>query len=150
MSYPTLEQRIVLADAKIAQWEKLITEREELVKKAQQIVVDRQAALEATKEKLVKAKNYKEHLIEMQNRPARQPKVSKTSQYKKLDELLAAKGKTLEELLSELEQSFCRWSGGIFLFCQHVVFELTHRTIHFILPVRLSIKRPKPPTPCSL
>ena len=101
MAYPTLEQRIVLADAKIAQWEKLITEREELVKKAQQIVADRQAALEATKEKL--AKNYKEHLIEMQNRPAKQPKVSKTSQYKKLDELLAAKGKTLEELLSELE-----------------------------------------------
>lgn len=103
MAYPTLEQRIVLADEKIAQWEKLIAEREELVKKAQQIVVDRQAALEATKEKLVKAKNYKEHLIEMQNRPAKQPKVSKTSQYKKLDELLAAKGKTLEELLSELE-----------------------------------------------
>ena len=103
MAYPTLEQRIVLADAKIAQWEKLIAEREELVKKAQQIVVDRQAALEATKEKLVKAQNYKEHLIEMQNRPATQPKVSKTSQYKKLDELLAAKGKTLEELLSELE-----------------------------------------------
>lgn len=103
MAYPTLEQRIALADTKIAQWEKLITEREELVKKAQQIVADRQTALEATKEKLTKAQNYKQHLIEMRNRPAKQPKVSKTSQYKKLDELLAAKGKTLEELLSELE-----------------------------------------------
>lgn len=37
MAYPTLEQRIVLADAKIAQWEKLITEREELVKKANKL-----------------------------------------------------------------------------------------------------------------
>lgn len=93
MSYPTLEQRIVLADAKIAQWEKLITEREELVKKAQQIVVDRQAALEATKEKLIKAQNYKQHLVEMQNRPAKQPKVSKTSQYKKLGDCLQPRGK---------------------------------------------------------
>lgn len=122
---------------------KLITEREELVKKAQQIVTDRQAALETTKEKLAKAQNYKNHLIEMQTCPAKQHKVSRTSQYKK--ELLAAKG-----IVKRIGIIFLPLVRRHFLFCQRVVFELTHRTIHFVLPVRLSIKRPKPPTPCSL
>ena len=93
MAYPTLEQRIVLADAKIAQWEKLIAEREELVKKAQQIVVDRQAALEATKEKLTKAQNYKEHLIEMQNRPAKSPRFPRLPSIRSLTNCLQPRGK---------------------------------------------------------
>ena len=117
--YPTFDERIAMADAKIKQLEELIQSRAQLIAETEAKLNERKA--------LEKAKAKKEHLIELKNRPekpvrpkgdpaevkarrqeaaakAREARKAKKAQMEALMEKLAQSGKTIEELMAELEK----------------------------------------------
>ena len=117
--YPTFDERIAMADAKIKQLEELIQSRAQLIAETEAKLNEREA--------LEKAKAKKEHLIELKNRPekpvrpkgdpaevkarrqeaaakAREARKAKKAQMEALMEKLAQSGKTIEELMAELEK----------------------------------------------
>ena len=67
--YPTFDERIAMADAKIKQLEELIQSRAQLIAETEAKLNERKAALTKNQEALEKAKAKKEHLIELKNRP---------------------------------------------------------------------------------
>ena len=125
--YPTFDERIAMVDAKIKQLEELIQSRAQLIAETEAKLNERKAALTKNQEALEKAKAKKEHLIELKNRPekpvrpkgdpaevkarrqeaaakAREARKAKKAQMEALMEKLAQSGKTIEELMAELEK----------------------------------------------
>ena len=108
-AYPTLDERIAIADKKIESLTNLNNEREALVAKTEKKLEERKVALARSTEQLNKVLAHKEHLVEIKNRPATQPgrSAAKSEERKRAEELLSvmkAKGISMEELLAKLEQ----------------------------------------------
>ena len=108
-AYPTLDERIAIADKKIESLTNLNNEREALVAKTEKKLEERKVALARSTEQLNKVLAHKEHLVEIKNRPATQSgrSAAKSEERKRAEELLSvmkAKGISMEELLAKLEQ----------------------------------------------
>lgn len=108
-AYPTLDERIAIADKKVESLTKLNNEREVLVAKTEKKLEERKAALARSTEQLNKVLAHREHLLEIKNRPAAQKgrSTAKSEERKRAEELLSvmkAKGISMEELLAKLEQ----------------------------------------------
>lgn len=121
--YPTYEERIAAADQKIEQLQKLNASREELIAQTEAKLEERKEALAKSQAMLAK----REHLVALMNKPEKQPKpklspeeraahrreaLAKAREAKKaqkaqmevLMEKLAQSGKTIEELMAELDK----------------------------------------------
>ena len=121
--YPTYQERIEAADKKIEQLQKLNASREALIAQTEAKLEERKAAREA----LEKVTAKRERLVDLMNKPEKQPKpklspeeraahrretLAKAREAKKarkaqmeaLLEKLAQSGKTIEELMAELEK----------------------------------------------
>ncbi len=108
-AYPTLDERIAIADKKVESLTKLNNEREVLVAKTEKKLEERKVALARSTEQLNKVLSHREHLLEIKNRPAAQKgrSAAKSEERKRAEELLSvmkAKGISMEELLAKLEQ----------------------------------------------
>lgn len=108
-AYPTLDERIAIADKKVESLTKLNNEREVLVAKTEKKLEERKVALARSTEQLNKVLAHREHLLEIKNRPAAQKgrSAAKSEERKRAEELLSvmkAKGISMEELLAKLEQ----------------------------------------------
>ena len=108
-AYPTLDERIAIADKKVESLTKLNNEREVLVAKTEKKLEERKVALARSTEQLNKVLAHREHLVEIKNRPATQQgrRATKSEERKRAEELLSvmkAKGISMEELLARLEQ----------------------------------------------
>ena len=108
-AYPTLDERIAIADKKVESLTKLNNEREVLVAKTEKKLEERKVALTRSTEQLNKVLAHREHLLEIKNRPAAQKgrSAAKSEERKRAEELLSvmkAKGISMEELLAKLEQ----------------------------------------------
>ncbi len=105
--YPDREERIEMAEQKIARLEKLNADREALLEKTEQKLADRKAALEKSKAELENAISLKERLVTAKDKPARSAasRAEKAAEKAAFDELkakLEAHGKTLDDLLKEI------------------------------------------------
>ncbi len=108
-AYPTLDERIAIADKKVESLTKLNNEREVLVAKTEKKLEERKVALARSTEQLNKVLAHREHLVEIKNRPATSQgrSAAKSEERKRAEELLSvmkAKGISMEELLARLEQ----------------------------------------------
>ncbi len=108
-AYPSLDERIAMADKKVEDLTKLNSEREALVAKTEKKLEERKVALARSTEQLNKVRARREHLVELKNRPAAQRgrTAAKSEERKRAEELLSAmkaKGISMEELLAKLEQ----------------------------------------------
>lgn len=108
-AYPTLDERITIADKKVESLTKLNNEREVLVAKTEKKLEERKIALARSTEQLNKVLAHREHLVEIKNRPATPQgrSAAKSEERKRAEELLSvmkAKGISMEELLAKLEQ----------------------------------------------
>ena len=108
-AYPTLDERIAIADKKVESLTKLNNEREVLVAKTEKKLEERKVALARSTEQLNRVLAHREHLMEIKNRPATQQgrSAAKSEERKRAEELLSvmkAKGISMEELLARLEQ----------------------------------------------
>ena len=125
--YPTYQERIEAADKKIEQLQKLNASREALIAQTEAKLEERKAALAKSREALEKVTAKRERLVALMNKPGEQPKpklspeeraahrreaLAKAREAKKarkaqmeaLLEKLAQSGKTIEELMAELEK----------------------------------------------
>ena len=125
--YPTYQERIEAADKKIEQLQKLNASREVLIAQTEAKLEERKAALAKSREALEKVTAKRERLVDLMNKPEKQPKpklspeeraahrretLAKAREAKKarkaqmeaLLEKLAQSGKTIEELMAELEK----------------------------------------------
>lgn len=104
--YPSLEERIALADAKIQQLEKLNATRQALVDKTAATLAERQETLAKSQSALDKVRARRERLIAAKDKPAKTPRPRKAAQDQQYQELLSAlkeKGTSMEELLASLK-----------------------------------------------
>lgn len=104
--YPSLEERIALADAKIQQLEKLNATRQALVDKTAATLAERQETLAKSQSALDKVRARRERLIAAKDKPAKMPRPRKAAQDQQYQELLSAlkeKGTSMEELLASLK-----------------------------------------------
>ena len=125
--YPTYQERIEAADKKIEQLQKLNVSRKELIAQTEAKLAERKEALAKSQEALEKVLAKREHLVALMNKPAKDPKpklspeeraahrreaLAKAREAKKaqkaqmeaLMEKLVQSGKTIEELMAELEK----------------------------------------------
>ena len=107
--YPTVEERITLAEAKIAKLEKLNAQRETLVNTTAALLASREEALAKSRAELEKVIRRRERLVSSKDAPAKAPRARRQSvadpQYEALKELLKTSGKSMEDLLAELKQA---------------------------------------------
>ena len=108
-SYPSVDERIAMADAKIAQLSKLNASREALVEKTAALLAERQDTLAKSKAQQEKVERRRERLIASKERPAKQPRARKNvaaedPQMMELKALLASKNMTMEEMLATLRK----------------------------------------------
>lgn len=104
--YPSIDERIALADAKIAQLEKLNATRQALVDKTAALLAERQEVLGKSQSALEKVRARRERLIASKDKPARTPRPRKAAQDPQYQALLSAlkeKGTSMEELLASLK-----------------------------------------------
>lgn len=104
-AYPSLEERIALADAKIQQLEKLNATRQALVEKTAATLAERQETLAKSQSALEKVRARRERLIASKDKPAKAPRSRKAAQDPQYQALLSAlkeKGTSMEELLASL------------------------------------------------
>lgn len=104
-AYPDRDERIAMAEEKIAQLEKLNAERRELIAKTEAKLNARKAALANTEDQLAKAIARRDKLIAAKNRPAAGVRAAKSAEKNQIEQLkakLAAQGKSLEDLLNSL------------------------------------------------
>ena len=125
--YPTYQERIEMADRKIEQLQQLNASREALIAQTEAKLEERKAALVKSQEALEKVTAKRERLVALMNKPVKEPKpklspeeraaqrretLAKAREAKKarkaqmeaLMEKLAQSGKTIEELMAELEK----------------------------------------------
>ena len=108
-SYPSVDERIAMADAKIAQLSKLNASREALVEKTAALLAERQDTLAKSKAQQEKVERRRERLIASKEKPAKQPRARKNvaeedPQMMELKALLASKNMTMEEVLATLRK----------------------------------------------
>lgn len=108
-SYPSVDERIAMADAKIAQLSKLNASREALVEKTAALLAERQDTLAKSKAQQEKVERRRERLIASKEKPAKQPRTRKNvaaedPQMMELKALLASKNMTMEEMLATLRK----------------------------------------------
>ena len=108
-SYPSVDERIAMADAKIAQLSKLNASREALVEKTAALLAERQDTLAKSKAQQEKVERRRERLIASKEKPAKQPRARKNvaaedPQMMDLKALLASKNMTMEEMLATLRK----------------------------------------------
>ena len=108
-SYPSVDERIAMADAKIAQLSKLNASREALVEKTAALLAERQDTLAKSKAQQEKVERRRERLIASKEQPAKQPRARKNvaaedPQMMELKALLASKNMTMEEMLATLRK----------------------------------------------
>ncbi len=108
-SYPSVDERIAMADAKIAQLSKLNASREALVEKTAALLAERQDTLAKSKAQQEKVERRRERLIASKEKPAKQPRARKNvaaedPQMMELKALLASKNMTVEEMLATLRK----------------------------------------------
>ena len=108
-SYPSVDERIAMADAKIAQLSKLNASREALVEKTAALLAERQDTLAKSKSQQEKVERRRERLIASKEKPAKQPRARKNvaaedPQMMELKALLASKNMTMEEMLATLRK----------------------------------------------
>ena len=108
-SYPSVDERIAMADAKIAQLSKLNASREALVEKTAALLAERQDTLAKSKAQQEKVERRRERLIASKEKPAKQPRARKSvaaedPQMMELKALLASKNMTMEEMLATLRK----------------------------------------------
>ena len=108
-SYPSVDERIAMADAKIAQLSKLNASREALVEKTAALLAERQDTLAKSKAQQEKVERRRERLIASKEKPAKQPRARKNvaaedPQMMELKALLASKNMTMEEMLATLRK----------------------------------------------
>ena len=108
-SYPSVDERIAMADAKIAQLSKLNASREALVEKTAALLAERQDTLAKSKAQQDKVERRRERLIASKEKPAKQPRARKNvaaedPQMMELKALLASKNMTMEEMLATLRK----------------------------------------------
>ena len=125
--YPTYQERIEAADKKIEQLQKLNASRKELIAQTEAKLAERKEALARSQEALEKVLAKRERLVALMNKPEKQPKpklspeeraahrreaLAKAREAKKVQkaqmealmEKLAQSGKTIEELMAELDK----------------------------------------------
>ena len=108
-SYPSVDERIAMADAKIAQLSKLNASREALVEKTAALLAERQDTLAKSKAQQEKVERRRERLIASKEKPAKQPRARKNvaaedPQMMELMALLASKNMTMEEIESGISR----------------------------------------------
>ena len=108
-SYPSVDERIAMADAKIAQLSKLNASREALVEKTAALLAERQDTLAKSKAQQEKVERRRERLIASKEKPVKQPRARKNvaaedPQMMELKALLASKNMTMEEMLATLRK----------------------------------------------
>lgn len=108
-SYPSVDERIAMADAKIAQLSKLNASREALVEKTAALLAERQDTLAKSKAQQEKVERRRERLIASKEKPTKQPRARKNvaeedPQMTELKALLASKNMTMEEMLATLRK----------------------------------------------
>lgn len=111
-SYPSVDERIAMADAKIAQLSKLNASREALVEKTAALLAERQDTLAKSKAQQEKVERRRERLIASKEKPAKQPRARKNvaaedPQMMELKALLASKNMTMEEMACYAAQVIC-------------------------------------------
>ena len=125
-AYPSVDERIAMADQSIERLQKLNSERETLIEKTEKTLVDRKSALEKSQTALEKALKKKARLVASKDKPIKAPKEKLTSEQlterrkaalakareakkaekAKYDALMAKlneSGKSVDELLAELK-----------------------------------------------
>ncbi|NLG23862.1 MAG: hypothetical protein GX558_00790 [Clostridiales bacterium] len=105
--YPTHEERIVAADAKIEQLERLADERRVLLERSEALMLSRQQSLAKTEDALQAAIAKRDRIIELRDRPAkaaggRGRRSVDRAALTQLQEALAASGKTVDDVLALL------------------------------------------------
>lgn len=126
-AYPTLEERLSASENTIARLEKLISERANLIRETEQKLVDRRAALKRSQDDLDAAKAKHERILAAMNKPKktapqklspeerserRKAALAKAREAKKLEKeklealrnALEARGKSVDDLLAELNK----------------------------------------------
>lgn len=124
-AYPSIDERIALADKQIARLVKVIDKRGKLIEKSEAIVNTRKAALAKNATLLEKAQNRKHALVARKDKPVKTPgpklspeelkvkraeslakaRAAKKAEKAKYDQLLSAlkdSGKSVEDLLKEV------------------------------------------------
>ena len=125
--YPSLEERLVSVDKEIEHLEKLNAARTELIRKTEATLEERKAALAKSEEALRAALAKKEKIVAAKDKPqkvarkklspealaerrravlvkAREARKNQREKMSALMSALAASGKSVDELLSELEE----------------------------------------------
>ena len=125
--YPSIDERIALADQAIERLTKLNASRAELIAQTEAKLAERKAALAKSQEALEKARDKRERLLAVKDKPVKEaaPKLTpeersarrkealakaravKKAEKEKYDALLAAlaqRGRTVDELLDELRK----------------------------------------------
>ena len=124
-AYPSIDERIALADKQIERLVKLIDKRGKLIEKSEAILNTRKAALAKNATLLEKAQNRKHALVARKDKPVKTPgpklspeelkvkraeslakaRAAKKAEKAKYDQLLSAlkdSGKSVEDLLKEV------------------------------------------------
>ncbi len=106
--YPSIDERIALADAKIQQLEKLNATRQALVEKTAAVLAERQETLAKSQSALDKVRARRGRpVIASKDKPAKAHRARKSEQDQQYQELLSAlkeKGTSMEELLASLKK----------------------------------------------
>lgn len=105
-AYPSVDERIALADEKIARLEKLNAERALLVEKTAALLAERQNTLAKSQDQLEKVRQRRERLIASKEHPVKQSRPRKAAvdpQYRELLSALEASGKSMADLLAALK-----------------------------------------------
>ena len=105
-AYPSVEERIAMADAKIAQLENLNASREALVQKTAALLAERESTLEKSKVQLEKVQRRRDRLVASKEKPAKQPRARKTVPtepgYDKLTSYMASQNLSWDDVMNRL------------------------------------------------
>ena len=124
-AYPSIDERIDMADKQIKRLLKLIESRGTLIQKTEATLNTRKSALQKSTAQLEKAQNRKQALVARKNKPAKEPgpklsaeelkvkrveslakaRAAKKAEKEKYEQLLSAlkeSGKSVEDLLKEV------------------------------------------------
>jgi len=107
--YPSIDERLEMAEEKIAQLTTLNQDRKILIEKTENMLNSRKAALVKSQAALDKEILKKEKLLDIKNRPvtASERRAEKIAQKNKLDEIIDAlkeSGKSIDDLLEFIKK----------------------------------------------
>ena len=107
--YPNHEVRIAMADAKIAQLERLIEDRKVLLEKSESIAQQRRASLEKTEQTLQAQVEKRVRIVANKDKPqkpagVRIAKAAEKAQMAQLQAALKASGKSIDDVIASLKK----------------------------------------------